>query len=319
MKNALLWLAALPATFATLTPCVAAGDVIIEATGTVFAANASASSAFNGAQVGDPVLVHLEVMTPGMDVAPGQFTTYMLDAAASYVEVGGVRDALTDGQGSIQNDFPVADGIRMFGGPMASGGSLSLDVSESTGTLFGSTDITMELGTWPSTTWASYMFGIFGGGNFIEFSLPDVTITLPSAGTNYCGPAPLNSSGASAEISSTGTSILASNDLGMLASGLPALSFGFFIVSDAQGFAMNPGGSQGNLCVSGDVGRFIDQIQSSGTSGTMTLTVDLTAIPQPTGPVAATVGERWNFQCWFRDANPQATSNFTDGIEVVLE
>ena len=319
MKNALLVAAAVPTALAVLAPSVAAGTVIMEATGSVLTANASGTSAFSNAQVGDPVIVHLEVMTPGMDVAPGQFTTYMLDAAASYVEVGGIRDALTSGQGSIQNDFPVADGIRMFGGPVASGGSLSLDVSESTGTLFGSTDLTMELGSWPSTTWASYSFGVFGGGNFIEFSLPDVTISLPIAGTNYCGPAPLNSSGASATISSTGTSILGSNDLGMFARELPTFSFGFFIVSGTQGFVMNPGGSEGNLCLGGSIGRYVDQIQSSGSTGTMTLSVDLAAIPQPNGAVAAAVGESWNFQCWFRDANPQATSNFTDGVSVSLE
>jgi hypothetical protein len=31
------------------------------------------------------------------------------------------------------------------------------------------------------------------------------------------------------------------------------------------------------------------------------------------------VGDTWNFQCWFRDANPMTTSNFSDAIEVVLE
>ncbi|MEM8710004.1 MAG: hypothetical protein AAGG01_03560, partial [Planctomycetota bacterium] len=153
----------------------------------------------------------------------------------------------------------------------------------------------------------------------LEFSLPDVTIRLPSAGTNYCGPAPVNSSGSSALISSTGSPIVASNDLGMLATNLPTSSFGFFIVSETQGFTANPGGSQGNLCVSGDVGRYVDQIQSSGAAGSLTLSIDLTAVPQPTGFVTAAAGESWNFQCWFRDANPQTTSNFTDAIEVLLQ
>ncbi|MEM8711519.1 MAG: hypothetical protein AAGG01_11240 [Planctomycetota bacterium] len=148
MKNAFLCRAAALGIGMT-TPLAAAGDVILEATGTVLTAGAGGSSVFLNAQVGDPVLVHLEVVTPGMDVVPGQFTTYMLDAAACFVDVAGVRDTLVSGQGSIQNNFPVADGIRMFGGSITSGGGLSLDVSESSGSLFGSTDISMGLGSWP--------------------------------------------------------------------------------------------------------------------------------------------------------------------------
>ena len=29
-------------------------------------------------------------------------------------------------------------------------------------------------------------------------------------------------------------------------------------------------------------------------------------------------GEVWNFQAWFRDNDPRATSNFTDAVSVVF-
>ena len=32
--------------------------------------------------------------------------------------------------------------------------------------------------------------------------------------------------------------------------------------------------------------------------------------------IAIQSGETWNFQAWFRDSNPTATSNFTDGLEI---
>lgn len=135
-------------------------------------------------------------------------------------------------------------------------------------------------------------------------------------GTVYCSPAPLNSTGAAGEISATGSTSVADNDLVLTASMLPAFSFGFFIDSQTQGLVMNPGGSQGDLCLGGTIGRFQQQIQSSGALGTFSITVDLTALPQPNGAVVAMAGETWNFQCWYRDANPQTTSNFTDAISI---
>ena len=47
--------------------------------------------------------------------------------------------------------------------------------------------------------------------------------------------------------------------------------------------------------------------------------IDLTAIPTPTGTTSAMAGDTWNFQCWHRDANPTATSNFTNGYRVVFQ
>ena len=32
--------------------------------------------------------------------------------------------------------------------------------------------------------------------------------------------------------------------------------------------------------------------------------------------VAIQPGETWNFQLWYRDNNPQTTSNFTDAISI---
>ncbi len=77
-----------------------------------------------------------------------------------------------------------------------------------------------------------------------------------------------------------------------------------------------PGGSQGNLCISANVARFSLQVQNSGTAGMFRVPIDLGLVPtNPPQPVM--VGETWNFQAWFRDAvGGQATSNFTDGIQI---
>ncbi|MEM9378854.1 MAG: hypothetical protein AAGB93_02815 [Planctomycetota bacterium] len=136
-------------------------------------------------------------------------------------------------------------------------------------------------------------------------------------GTNYCA-ANANSTGVPAEISARGSELAEANDITLVATSLPANASTFFLNSLDQGFVMNPGGSQGNLCVGGSVGRYDAFLFNSGAAGEGSLKIDLTAIPTPTGLASASAGETWNFQAWYRDANPSATSNFTNGVSVTL-
>ena len=80
-----------------------------------------------------------------------------------------------------------------------------------------------------------------------------------------------------------------------------------------------PGGSLGNICLGGAVGRYVTQAASSGAAGEVFVSVDLTTIPQPTGNAVVQPGETWNFQYWHRDAvMGTAVSNFTDGLSVTF-
>jgi len=137
-------------------------------------------------------------------------------------------------------------------------------------------------------------------------------------GTSYCGPAVPNSSGNPAEIRATGSDVVADADFHLVAELLPPNQFGYFLTSKTQGFVANPGGSQGNLCLAGVIGRFVSQVQSSGAGGTFTIQVDLTKLPPPLN-VPVLPGDTWNFQAWFRDKNPSTTSNFTDGVSVLFQ
>jgi hypothetical protein len=138
----------------------------------------------------------------------------------------------------------------------------------------------------------------------------------------YCTPGAPNSTGHSSVLNATGTRTAVANDVTLKASQLPPHSFGHFLVSRSQGFVANPGGSQGYLCVVGQVGRYVGpgQVMSSGASGSFQLTLDLTRTPQPTGNVAIQPGETWNFQAWHRDSHGGvATSNFTDAISITFD
>ena len=86
----------------------------------------------------------------------------------------------------------------------------------------------------------------------------------------------------------------------------PGPPHGYFFASQTQDFIANPGGSQGNLCLGGNIDRFL--VLSSGSYGSFWLNLPQWAMP----------GETWNFQAWFRDNNPGPTSNFTDGVSVLF-
>lgn len=155
------------------------------------------------------------------------------------------------------------------------------------------------------------------------FLLDAVTLAAGPLGTNYCGPAVPNSTGLSAAISAEGDSSAATNNVTLSASGLPFNQFGIFINSTTSGFIANPGGSLGNLCVTGSIGRYngAGQLQNSGTTGTFSLALDLTQTPTPIGNVAIAAGETWFFQTWYRDfiTGQGPTSNFSDGIEIAFD
>jgi len=133
-------------------------------------------------------------------------------------------------------------------------------------------------------------------------------------GTPYCCPAIANSSAASATITALGSATTAADDLQLVAAAMPPQQFGYFLASRSQALVAQPGASTGVLCLGNPLGRFQAQVQNSGPLGTFAIDVDLTAIPL-LGPVAA--GERWNFQCWYRDVG--GTSNFTDAVSILFE
>lgn len=139
-----------------------------------------------------------------------------------------------------------------------------------------------------------------------------------SVGTQYCGPAALNSVGLSGRLSALGSSTAAANNLTLVANGLPPNQFGIFVTSRTSGFNMGAGGtSNGNLCLAGVLGRFSQpgQILSSGAAGTFQLAPDLTMLPEGGNFITATAGETWNFQAWHRDGVGLG-SNFTEGLAV---
>ncbi len=202
---------------------------------------------------------------------------------------------------------------------------LELDLDLDTATAFY--DGT-AMGTW---AWSS---GWNGSGTSAPLGFEALNIWSPSAtsdgyydaievrppviGSSYCA-AVANSSGTTGAMSASGSTAISANDVTLRASSLPQNAFGFFLTSQSQGFVLNPGGSTGNLCLGGSVGRYVGpgQVMNTGSTGTLRLLLDLTQTPTPMGLVAVMPGDTWNFQAWHRDfVGGSVTSNFTDGLSV---
>ncbi len=137
----------------------------------------------------------------------------------------------------------------------------------------------------------------------------------------YCAPAVPNSTGFPGRLTASGSFLAAEGDVTLVADELPPNQFGLFLSSTAQGFVQNPGGSQGNLCLSGAIGRYDPAngypLQGTGWAGRVVLELDLTAVPTPLGPAMVLAGETWNYQFWHRDA--LGMTNFTDAVSVTFQ
>lgn len=113
-----------------------------------------------------------------------------------------------------------------------------------------------------------------------------------------------------------GSPVIADNSLILTARFLPANEFGYFLMSNTQGFVPLFGGSSGNLCLGGQILRFnkapAGQVLNTGVFGLAVLPVDLNVLP---GGAVIVSGEHWYFQLWFRD---KMTSNITDGLDILF-
>jgi hypothetical protein len=118
----------------------------------------------------------------------------------------------------------------------------------------------------PAEQWVVYDDTAAG----VDIGSPRAIAVVRTAGgwTNYCT-AVANSTGAPAVMGAGGSSSIPANDLVLQTTNMPLNSFGYYLTSQTQGFIANPGGSQGNLCVAGSIGRYVGpgQIQNSGGDG----------------------------------------------------
>ena len=231
-------------------------------------------------------------------------------------------------------------GWMPLGGLPASQGSMALDISADGSVVVGSsivatgllnqltsvrwtTEGISELATVAGASSSALVTCVSGDGSVLAGidAAVGFRVRASAVGTTYCRPAVASSSTCAGLLLVAGPTYAPWSNLELRAELLPPNSTGFFLVSRTQGFAVQPGGSQGNLCLDGAIGRYVGpgQVQSSGAGGGFSLVVGAWNLPTPTGQAVAQPGDTWYFQAWYRDANPNPTSNFTDAVSVTFQ
>lgn len=140
-----------------------------------------------------------------------------------------------------------------------------------------------------------------------------------SVGASYCAAVP-NSTGGPAELRGAGSASIAENDFTLVATGVTPERPVVFITSRSQGFFPGLNGTtNGNLCLSGQIDRFVGpgQIDFTDTAGAISLSIDLMNVPDGASASAVLAGETRSFQGWYRDWIGLG-SNFTEGLEVTF-
>ncbi|MGD2017704.1 MAG: hypothetical protein PVJ89_06305 [Planctomycetota bacterium] len=131
-----------------------------------------------------------------------------------------------------------------------------------------------------------------------------------------------NSTGTGAGLIALGSAAVTDGDLQLRAVDLPPSAPVVFLVSRSPGLVMQPGGSLGQLCLGGAVGRFLarGQFGPASPAGVAAIAVDVAALPAGAGPGPSAPGDTLHFQAWYRDHLPAApsTTNLTGALAVVL-
>ncbi len=143
-----------------------------------------------------------------------------------------------------------------------------------------------------------------------------------------CTPTTLNSAGLLAAHWACGSTDVAANDVYLIIGGLPVGSVGYFLNARDASAMVQPGTSQGTLCLGGAIGRHDAQVFTAfapSLNGPVTgpgwwsaIVLDLAQMPTPAGAVAVLPGDTWYFQAWYRDVNPAPTSNLSDVIWITF-
>lgn len=139
----------------------------------------------------------------------------------------------------------------------------------------------------------------------------------PDVGVQYCSSTVLNSVGFHGRLRGLGSARVASRQLVLQARDLPPGVPAMALVSRDAGLVVQPPGSEGTLCLGGTIARLAGAARPSDPAGRVRFPVHLPGIPT-TPPTAILPGEVWRFQVWYRDWNPDPTSNLTEGLEVAF-
>lgn len=230
-----------------------------------------------------------------------------------------VHDAPVTGRVSLQTCDGSAAALTLHGGSTCAGKiPLACSLVDPSGTCGSQGGLLLLFDAVAGQRYYVGVHGDDGGTGTLTLS----ELSVGPIGTPYCGAQP-NSTGAPAALSAFGSTAIVFGDVTLTASQMPTSVLGMFVVSATSDFVVAPGGSQGNLCLGGIIGRYdrAGEMFISDAAGEGELPLDLAPfehVPNQFLPIGP--GDTWSFQLWHRDTvGGVQTSNFSNGLTLAFD
>lgn len=167
---------------ALLVPASGAQTVTVRVTGTVSAA-AAPSGPYAVVSVGDAATWEGTFLLPAASGTPGQIEFYDGLAGTYQSTVGSVVDTSSPSQLRVQDGSPAIDGFSTTNHVLASGGTQTWGVQDSTTTAITGTDLALLGGTYPAGAWDSGLWDVTpAAGGFVTVVIDQVEV-LTGCGT----------------------------------------------------------------------------------------------------------------------------------------
>lgn len=225
------------------------------------------------------------------------------------------RDRLLGCDGDHLWSIDPATGTCTWIGAHGVPGIQDLHVQASSGRIFAVTAPQSELYELdPDTAWATRIAPLLDG----PFSGLASTGSR-QVGTSYCVAAP-NSTGAAAVTEVFSPGVVSSQHLLVATRDLPPGQPCLLMASLAPGWVGGFLGSEGNLCLLGNIAAFRSELSWAGPDGRVLQDLDLSAFPTRPLPTAVQPGDQWHFQAWYRDQGRSGpTTNFSQPIALLMQ
>lgn len=158
----------------------ASREAVLEARGTVDW-NDLPDGPFAGVPVGTPVTMTFRLSPDGFEIEPGAATSYPIELDTFSLVAGSASDTLAasaSGPGVwITNDYPLSDGIHLFGTPTSSGQAMEFELFNPGGDLFDSDDLGRIDRTFGPEFFEKVSWVVAAGGDFgMYMALDSVSI-----------------------------------------------------------------------------------------------------------------------------------------------
>lgn len=154
-------------------------DARLVAHGTVDGNNLQ-SGPFAGIPAGTPVTMVFRLSQDGTELQPGEDTAYPMIVPTFKITAGSGTDTLAaspDALVDITNDFPLSDGIHLFGTPLTGGDTLAFELFNPGGDMFDSDDLSRINRTFGPEFFEKIAWSVSQGFRSMDIMLDSVTIT----------------------------------------------------------------------------------------------------------------------------------------------